>query len=218
MLPRWIKSILAVLAVLSLLPFACIWKARNTLSPEPRIHIIQDMDNQAKYKPQRVNPLFADGRADRQPVPGTVARGQLRDDEALNRGIVDGQWTATVPIPLTETFLKRGQQRFEIYCSPCHGLSGYGDGPVAKRADRLQEGTWVPPLSFHSDQVRARPDGHVFNTITSGIRTMPAYGSQIPVEDRWAIVAYVRALERSQRADIADVPPEQRPNLQGGAR
>lgn len=218
MLPRWIKSILAVLAVLALLPFACIWKARNTLSPEPRIHIIQDMDNQAKYKPQRANPLFADGRADRQPVPGTVARGQLRSDEELNRGIVDGQWAATIPIPLTETFLKRGQQRFDVYCSPCHGLSGYGDGPVAKRADRLQEGTWVPPLSFHSDPVRARPDGHIFNTITNGIRTMPAYGSQIPVEDRWAIVAYVRALERSQRAQIVDVPPEQRANLQGGAR
>ncbi len=217
MLPRSIKALLAVLAVGALLPLACVWRARYTLSAEPRIHLIQDMDNQAKYKPQRANPLFADGRAMRPPVAGTVARGQLRDDDAFYLGRVGESWVA-IPVPVTETLLKRGQERFGIYCAPCHGLSGYGDGIVAKRADRLQEGTWVPPASLHSEQVVARPDGHLFNTITNGIRTMPAYGPQIPEADRWAIVAYVRALQRSQHARIEDVPAEERASLQGVGR
>jgi mono/diheme cytochrome c family protein len=109
--------------------------------------------------------------------------------------------------------LLRGQERFNIYCSPCHGLTGAGDGLVSRRADALQEGTWVPPLTFHGDQVRGRPVGHLFNTITHGIRNMPAYGAQIPAEDRWAIVAYVRALQRSQNATVADVPPDLRAGL-----
>jgi mono/diheme cytochrome c family protein len=106
--------------------------------------------------------------------------------------------------------LARGHERYAVFCAPCHGLSGHGDGMVARRADRLQQGTWTPPSSFHVEPVSARPVGHLFNTITNGIRTMPAYGSQVGVADRWAIVAYVRALQRSQRASIDDVPPELR--------
>ena len=212
-MPRSVTLSLIVLGALSLLPFACIYKSRATLSSRPRIHLISDMDNQPRFKSQQENPLFADGRAMRPPVAGTVARGSLMEDDRLALGMADGKWTTTFPMPLSETLLRRGHQRFDVYCSPCHGLAGYGDGLVAKRADRLQEGTWVPPSSLHDETVRARDVGHLFNTITNGIRTMPAYGSQIPVVDRWAIVAYVRALQRSQHGSMADVPPDLRTTL-----
>jgi mono/diheme cytochrome c family protein len=105
--------------------------------------------------------------------------------------------------------MKRGQQRYNIYCAPCHGLAGEGDGLVAKRAQELQQGTWAfPPTSLHSEAVRPQPVGQLFNTITNGVRKMPAYGAQISVQDRWAIVLYVRALQRTQNARPEDVPPE----------
>ncbi len=213
MLPRWITYSLTVLATLALLPFACAYRARQTTSPLPRIHLLQDMDKQPKAKAQSTSALFADGRAARQPVPGTVARGRLAQDDWFHRGLSGGGWATSLPVETTPRLLARGQERYGIYCSPCHGLSGYGDGIVAKRADRLQEGTWVPPTNLHDETVRARPDGHLFNTITNGIRTMPAYGSQIPEDDRWAIVAYVRALQLSQRATMAAVPPDMQPKL-----
>lgn len=100
-----------------------------------------------------------------------------------------------------------------MFCAPCHGLSGYGNGPVAIRAEELEQGTWTPPASFHTELVRERPAGHIFNTISNGIRNMPAYGPQIPVEDRWAIVAYVRALQRSRDAKISDLPDGVRSDL-----
>lgn len=215
--PRWLVYLVVTLVVLSWVPLVLIARARVTTSPKPRIHIIQDMDNQPKFKPQQRNRLFADRRAMRPPVPGTVARGHLDADTVLYQGITTpGDWTSWVevnPLPMTPELLQRGRREFDIYCSPCHGLAGYGDGMVAKRAEALQEGTWTPPSSFHTDLVRNRPDGHIFNTITNGIRNMPAYGPQIEVRDRWAIVAYVRALERSQNATIDDVPADLRPAL-----
>lgn len=212
-MPRWVSAVLVVLATLALLPFACIYKARNTHSPLPRIHVIQGMDNQGRYKSQQENPFFADTREERPPVAGTVARGQLADDDGFNRGLRDGKWVETFPAPVTVSLLKHGSERFQIYCAPCHGLAGYGDGIVAVRADRLQEGTWVPPSSLHAATVLARPVGHLFNTITNGIRTMPAYASQIGVDDRWAIVAYVRALQRSRHAPSSVLTAEQRAKL-----
>jgi mono/diheme cytochrome c family protein len=116
-------------------------------------------------------------------------------------------------VAVSEALMRRGQERWEVFCTPCHGSAGYGDGPVARRADRLQEGTWTPPSSLHTDLVRSRPAGYLFNTVTNGVRNMPAYGSQIPVHDRWAIVAYMRALQRSQNATVADVPVELRQQL-----
>ena len=118
-----------------------------------------------------------------------------------------------IPVAVTAQLMRRGQERYDVFCTPCHGYAGNGDGIVAKRAERLQEGTWTPPSSLHTDLVRSRPDGQLFNTISNGVRTMPAYGSQIPVADRWAIVAYVRALQRSQGARVADVPAELRSQL-----
>jgi mono/diheme cytochrome c family protein len=212
-MPRVIINVLIVLAVLGLVPLAIIARDRASPSSKPRLQIIPDMDNQPKFKAQKANPLFADGRAMRLPPAGTVARGEARTDSLLYAGRENGAWATRFPQLVTPDLLARGQERFRIFCAPCHGLSGYGDGLVAKRADRLQEGTWTPPASFHTDLVRQRPAGHLFNTITNGVRNMPSYGAQIPPEDRWAIVAYVRALQRSQNAGVADVPPAEQPAL-----
>ncbi len=207
-MPRWVTYALILLAALALVPLALIARARSTTSPLPRIQPIRDMAKQPKFKMQSANPLFADGRAMRPAVEGTVARGELHDDAAFWVGRDADGWVTAFPVPVTERLMRRGEERYDIYCAPCHGLAGYGDGPVAKRADALQEGTWTPPSSYHSDLVRGRPVGHIFNTITNGIRNMPAYGPQIAPADRWAIVAYVRALQRSQDARLSDVPPE----------
>jgi mono/diheme cytochrome c family protein len=212
-MPRWLPLAGLTLVVLSWLPLALVVRARVVPSREPRIHPIQDMDNQPKYKAQDPSELFADGRAMRLDPQGTVARGELGADLALTEGKGPDGWVAVFPIPVTMDVMRRGQARFGIYCAPCHGLSGYGDGPVARRAESLEEGTWVPPSSYHTDTVRALPVGQIFATVSHGVRTMPSYASQIPVQDRWAIVAYVRALQRSQHAGIDDVPAELRPGL-----
>jgi len=212
-MPRWLLYTVVVLVVLSWVPLVVIMKARHSTSTKPRIHIIQDMDNQSKYKAQARNRLFADRRAMRPPVPGTVARGTLDEDDSLFRGTVDDGFVEEIPVPITMQLMERGRERYEIYCAPCHGLAGYGDGMVSKRAELLQEGTWTPPASFHTELVRGRAAGHLFNSISNGIRNMPSYAPQITVDDRWAIVAYVRALQRSQSAPVEDVPPELRAQL-----
>jgi mono/diheme cytochrome c family protein len=212
-MPRWVRSALVVLAALALLPFAFIYRARQSHSPLPRIHLVQGMDNQPRYRSQQVNPFFADTREARPPVAGTIARGRLGGDDGFGKGLENGKWIESLPVPITEGLLHRGAERFQIFCSPCHGLAGYGDGIVAIRADRLMEGTWVPPTSVHDATVLARPVGHLFNTITNGIRTMPSYGSQIPVDDRWAIVAYVRALQRGGHAPVSVLTAEERAKL-----
>ena len=212
-LPRWILYSVLILVVLSWVPIVLIMRARVTTSTQPRVHVVPDMDNQPRYKPQSRNPLFADRRAMRPPVAGTVARGTLIANPAVTTGKIGEDWISLSPLELTPEIMQRGRERYDVFCSPCHGLAGSGDGMVAKRADELQEGTWTPPTSFHTDLIRQRPDGQLFNTITNGIRNMPAYGPQIPVEDRWAIVAYVRALQRSQNATVDDVPADIRAQL-----
>lgn len=241
-LPRGVVPVLVILASLSFIPLALIARSRATRSPVPRIQIIPDMDQQPKFRSQSANPIFADGRAMRPAVEGTVSRRGGDLDPHLYRGLVvttpvtgsrasamqaggsagsgapvggaEGlAWAETFPFPLTEQVVKRGQERFDIYCALCHGLAGAGDGIVHQRAERLQEGTWTPPSDLSSDVVVSRPVGHLFNSITNGIRNMPAYGPQIPVEDRWAIVAYVRALQRSRYTTVDDVPPELRGSL-----
>ena len=147
-------------------------------------------------------------------MTGTVARDELNNDSHSNRGQIGDEWAGSLPIPITESLLKRGQERFGIFCATCHGLGGVGDGMVSRRADQLQEGTWTPPTDLTSSVVVERPDGHLFNTITHGIRNMPAYGPQIDPADRWAIVAYLRALQKSRNATLADVPESIRPTLQ----
>ncbi len=210
-----------VVIFLAMIPPAVIAWARAVNSSQPRIHLIQDMDNQPKFRAQHANALFADGRAMRPPITGTVARGGLNEDDHYYRGISNGQWAATFPpqVAVTMDLLQRGRERFNIYCQPCHGLAGYGDGMVNRRAMLLMNlgvngTTWVQPKSVHEQQIREQPVGQYFNTISKGVRNMPAYGPQIPVADRWAIVAYVRALQRSQNARPDDAPPGQRVQLQ----
>ncbi len=212
-MPRWILPATIILIALGLVPLALFARARNDKSQQTRIQLIPDMDQQPKYKSQMANPLFADGRAMRYPVEGTISRQGLKNDLHYYRGIVGATWATTFPIPVTESLMKRGQERYNIYCTPCHGYAGYGDGIVGKRAEELAQAEWVPPSSFHTDLVRGRPVGHLFNTISHGIRTMPPYGSQISEADRWAIVAYVRALQRSQNATLNDVPADMQPAL-----
>ncbi len=212
-MPRWLVYTAVIATALALVPLALIARARTVTSAQPRIHLIQDMDNQPKFKAQAENPLFADGRAMRPAIQGAVPAGSFPTNEAVVTGRRQGVWVTAVPLPVTAELLRRGEERFGIYCSPCHGLAGYGDGPVAVRAEALQEGTWTPPASLHSELVRSRPDGHLYNTIANGIRNMPAYGPQIEVTDRWAIVAYLRALQFSQGATMDDVPVELRGQL-----
>ena len=215
--PRWIWYTALVLVALSWIPLVLIARARVTTTSKPRIHIIQDMDDQPKFKPQQANPMFADTRAMRPPVPGTVARGTLVGDPRLDMGLDDpadpASWVEVMPVAVTPALMERGRERYDVFCSPCHGLGGVGDGAVAVRADALQEGTWTPPSSFHTELVRSRSVGHLYNTITNGIRNMPAYGTMIDREDRWAIVAYLRALQRSQNATVDDVPADLRSSL-----
>lgn len=216
-MPRWMIPVLLILSVAAIVPAAMITRARMTKSETPRINLIPDMDYQPKYLPQTANAAFLDGRAMRPQPDGTIAREQLPTDPVFATGRSGDDWVSAIPVPVDETLMHRGQNRFEIYCAPCHGLAGHGDGLVARRADQLMEqgqATWTPPSNLHDQTIRERPVGQLFNTITYGIRTMPSYGAQIPEADRWAIVAYIRALQRSSRATLDDVPADVRPTLQ----
>jgi mono/diheme cytochrome c family protein len=208
-LPTGLVYALVILAVASLVPFAFFAKARYATSSSPRIHAIGDMDWQPKYKAQRENPIFADGRADRIPDPGTVAVGELHEDDHFYRGKLNDTWARTFPpsLKLDEQLMARGKERFGIYCAPCHGLTGEGDGMIARRAESLQQGTWVAPTNVTQEHLRQMPVGELFNTITHGVRNMPAYASQIAPADRWAIVLYLRALQRSRAGKVADLSP-----------
>ena len=149
------------------------------------------------------------------PAPARVALGVLALVAALGGSAPASPETAAGR-PFHSMAGQDPMALYKTHCAVCHGTAGFGDGMVAKRADELAQlgkANWTPPTSLHEDVVRLRPDGHLFNTITNGIRNMPAYGSQIAVEDRWAIVAYVRALQRSQNARVEDVPEDLRPTL-----
>jgi mono/diheme cytochrome c family protein len=199
-LPTGVVYALVILTVASLLPIALAAKARYSKSSKPRIHLIADMDSQPKYKAQRENPIFPDGRATRPHEPGTVAVGELNEDDHFYRGKQNGVWAMTFPSQIrpNEPTMERGRERFGIYCTPCHGVTGEGDGMIARRADELQQGTWVAPTNLNQDYLRQMAVGELFNTITHGVRNMPAYGPQIEAGDRWAIIMYLRALQRSR--------------------
>ncbi len=207
-----------VVIVLALIPPLWIAKDRRSTSDAPRMHPVRDMDDQPRLQPQAETRLFADGQAMRLPVPGTIAYGDLRDDDHFFRGTDGEQFVATLPPqvqPVTLAFLQRGRARYGIYCAPCHGLAGDGDGLTSARAlARPDSPGWVRPLSLHSLGVREQPIGKLFNTISNGIRTMPAYGAQLAPRDRWAIVVYVLALQRSQNAVLDDLPPAEREKLE----
>ncbi len=209
-IPRIIVYVLMIGGCIALIPPLVFARMRATPSPNRPIHIFWDMDFQPKYKAQAPNPLFADGRAMRPPVQGSVARGESYVDTHMYEGVVDGQWATALPasMKLDQATLERGQQRFNIYCSACHGYAGYGDGAVNQRAMELVSnvngpvnGTqWVAAKSLHDETTRNQPMGQIFNTATHGIRNMAGYGAQISVADRWAIAAYVKTLQFSQDA------------------
>lgn len=234
-------------------PIAVMWN-RSVPFTTPEYHPVQDMDFQAKFKSQQRNVFFADNRAERPTIEGTVARGQLVGDERFYLGINPGQamaslqdeaaapageanadtadepenaegneapaagvetptepphgmvenqdWVETIPIPVTEELMARGELQYGIYCAPCHGYGGYGDGVINQRVIGMRppQAEWIPVPSLHTSQTRNRADGYIFRAITEGVRKMPAYGHQIEPKDRWAIVLYVRALQRSQGA------------------
>ncbi|HEY2946661.1 MAG TPA: cytochrome c [Vicinamibacteria bacterium] len=168
-----------------------------------------DMQDQPKYRPYRKSTFFGDERSVRPQVAGTVGRGQLREDSLLFSGKTGAAFADAFPVPVDEAMLRRGQERYRIYCSPCHGLLGRGDGIVVRRGYR-------PPSSFHVDRLRAQPAGYFFDAISHGFGAMPDYAAAIPVKDRWAIVAYVRALQLSQNVPVGDLPPDQRAQLEKG--
>ena len=176
---------------------------------QPQLEVWDDMRRQEKYKPQQASPLFDDGRASRRPPVGTVARGYLKADETLNTGLQSADlYTGRNPFPMDAELLKLGQTRYNVYCAPCHDRAGTGKGSVALKAPQFL------PANLHDDRIKHLADGDLFNTITNGKRSMPAYKFQVAsAKDRWAIVAYVRAIQRMSSGTVEDVPESMRATL-----
>ena len=167
----------------------------------------QDMHDQPKYKPYRQSEFFSDGRAMRPFVAGTVARGTLREATPYNTGKIGEDFTTEFPVAVTADLLERGRGEFQVFCSPCHGRTGMGDGMIVQRGFKR-------PISYHVDRLRQMPIGYFFDVITNGYGAMSDYASQVPVADRWAIAAYVRTLQLSQYAPAAEVPADRRGELE----
>lgn len=170
-----------------------------------------NMQEQPKYKPEAASSFFADGKAARAPVADTVAHGQARTDTYYYTGLVNGTPVAAFPSPVTRDQIARGHERYDIYCSVCHGLTGNGDGVIVQRG-------FPQPPSFNTDALRNAPIGHFYDVITNGYGAMYPYATRVAPDDRWAIAAYIRALQLSQHAAPEDVPPAQRPQLDEGGR
>jgi mono/diheme cytochrome c family protein len=166
---------------------------RGQTSRKPPLWIMHGMEFQPRYNAFEGNAFFADGRNMRRPPAGTVARGLLKEDDAYFRGGDSAAPVARNPVAVTSELMERGRARYDIYCTPCHSATGAGNGMVVQRG-------FLPPPSLHDDRIVQLPDGQIFQVISRGVRTMPAYGVQIPEADRWAIVAYVRALQYSRSA------------------
>jgi mono/diheme cytochrome c family protein len=167
----------------------------------------QDMHDQPKYRPFRQSDFFADQRSARPLVQGTVARGSLREDAVYFTGKAGSDFVAEIPVKVTPALLARGQERFQVFCSPCHGRTGRGDGMIVQRGFKA-------PSSFHVDRLRAMPVGYFYDVVTNGFGAMADYSAQVTPADRWAIAAYVRTLQYSQYAPAADVPAEKRDLLE----
>jgi mono/diheme cytochrome c family protein len=209
-------SLVSVLA--AALAVGTLAGCREQSSDEPPVLLERNMYDQERYNPESYSQFFDDHRTMRMPVEGTVARDRYEDDPEVATGLLPDKTGYVMAIPQTyvqrsggmEKVLARGQERFNIYCAPCHGRTGDGKGMVVcKRdnpADPCQSRGFAPLPSYEDPRLRQMPDGQIFATITHGVRTMPAYGPQVPVADRWAIVAYVRALQLSQMAQATPQP------------
>jgi mono/diheme cytochrome c family protein len=258
--PRPIWAAILVLVLVALIPGAIVLRMRSANSNDPRWQVFFDMDFQPKKKPQQSTTLFADGRAQRMPVPGTIARGDLELADPFYLGydpektaaleleskvqLVSFQdaaapvaaaqpaagaqpaaaaqpaagepnfaWLTDMPVEVNDELFALGKKKFETNCSVCHGFGGYGDGLVSKRATNLGEDYWLPPTSLHDDRVQKQTVGRLYYTVTNGKGKMAGYASALTPRERWAIVAYVRALQRSQNASMEDVPETRRGEL-----
>lgn len=181
---------------------------RGTPSKKPPIHLNPNMDDQPKAEAMEESRFFADKSSMRMPVPGTVARDELMENRQYFQGKDEqGKYVKHIPVAITSGLLERGRGRFNIYCSPCHGLAGDGTGIIVKKG-------FMPPPTFHQQRLYDVEDGYIFEVISKGIRNMPTYGHQVAVSDRWAIVSYIRALQRSQNATLEDVPEEMRGEIE----
>lgn len=187
-----------VLALVCLLPLLALSACR------------QDMHDGPGYRPYRASNFFQDGSSARPLVEGTVARGFLRDDTHLYEGKVNGQPATSFPFPITRADLDRGQVRYDIYCTPCHGRTGEGNGMVVQRG-------YKTAASYHVDRLRNAPVGYFYDVMSNGFGAMPDYKAQIPVDDRWRIIAYIRALQLTHNASASDVPADELNRLKSGA-
>ena len=198
------QSIIFLAGALILVSGGCY---RGKPSKVPPIHINPNMDDQPRFNAQKSSDFFEDGRAMRDRIDGTLPRGFLREDVVYFTGKdASGKLVKKSPVASTMEVLRRGQERFNIYCSPCHSRLGDGKGMVVQRG-------MFPPPTYHQARIRDIEDGHIFDVITNGIRNMPSYRSQIPVSDRWAIVNYLRVLQRSQNAKLKDIPESERAKI-----
>lgn len=224
-MPGWMVAIIVIGVVATWVPLGVIFYGRNAMSSKPRVHLIQDMDSQPRFNTQKTTALFNDHRTMRPPVPGTVAQGELDLDDHYYRGFtqrrdpktgeVETVYFSGMPRQITvdENFIKLGRQKFDTYCFPCHGYAGHGDGPVNTRAQELSAAdssanAWVTAKNLIEQNEGkllygpgAYPDGQVFSVITHGKNNMAGYGSQTTPKERWAIVAYMRALQLSQAGE-----------------
>jgi mono/diheme cytochrome c family protein len=196
---------------------------RGETGEDPPILPERNMYDTERYNPESYSQFFSDHRTMRTPVPGTIAREGYEDDPEVRTGLDEAQdnYVLTIPQPVIsragglEKMVARGQERFNIYCAPCHGQTGDGKGMVICKRDKVtddcQSRGFPPVPSYELPRLRQMPDGQLFATITHGVRTMPAYGPQIPITDRWAIVSYVRALQLSQLSEASPTHPEPKP-------
>ncbi|MEO9886790.1 MAG: c-type cytochrome [Balneola sp.] len=198
------KEITSLMTAKNIVKIACLSGAalvfascRGQISEKQPIHPNMNMDQQPRMEAQEVNKFFEDNRSMRQPVEGTIARGLKKEDVAYYQGVdTNDEWISDIPVKVTKELLYRGQDRYDIYCSVCHGGTGAGDGIIM-----TGNYGYVPAPTYHQDRLREAPDGEIYSAIYNGVRTMPSYATQIKVEDRWAIVAYIRALQASQNVD-----------------
>ncbi|MDA7618705.1 cytochrome c [Verrucomicrobia bacterium] len=197
------------LYILAIVAFVGVAGFRGGLSRKPPIEVFPDMDRQMKLRPQEANRFFGNHRSSQLHVDGTIARGAPYKDIPVNTGRQSGStnWVEVNPVPFSEALMERGRQRYDIYCQPCHGAAGDGKGITTKYG-------MIAVANFHDPRLVSMTDGEIFNTITHGKNLMGPYGANIKIHDRWAIIAYLRALQRSRLSTMEDVPEPQKAALQ----
>lgn len=195
------------LPLLAVVLAALLLSGCSSIQRDPPIQVWDDMKHQPKFKVQDESDLFPDGRSNRRPPEGAIARGHMTDESPYYTGMEGALYIGKNPVPVTMASIKTGQRKFNTYCSPCHDRAGTGKGIVPTRVPAWQ------PANLTEDRLVAAADGDIFNVITNGRRTMPAYRFQIAVEDRWAIIQYLRVLQRAAHGTANDVPPDQTAGL-----